>query len=795
MSEVVDVITAPVDFIADLIEEIPLIGPPIAEVIQAPVHLLVGDADPLVHIIEQAAGPLLAVVGGVPSFLPGGPAIAGTGTPLDIASVLRVGAEVGLRLIGVNASIDNSVGVRLENLVRQQGGVVDLLVEIFGPNSQEQTKIFRGLLNTVLGQFFPELAKARVGLDDLIFRQFPGVGGSARQSGRYQGVRRETLQIATKRKWVPSEWAAQRRIHNPDGEADDIPSVTGFEGYDPDEGWGPFQTMMQGTLFEGIATAIAEIPRNLIAGAVEGGRQLLLAGGEIVPELAGALSNVVRDTFGSLGEFMVESVKERLERAGPIGPGGQGEVAKDLLGQAFTFGVGAHITASAVELLMPLKHLGLPQIAAFMADLAGFGGIAAAQLGPLVAAGIKRPAEWEANEIFRSNLPAVRDAKQFVLERIIGLDDYRAILRWNGYPEEWVEAYVAEVWEEPSLRELSTVVDDTPVDEDWLRVKVRETGLSDEDVELFLAGLQRRANKSVRQAYMSSLQSAFRDGLLEEGELEGELERLNLNLEARELIRRRAILERRRELTDLWERAFRVQAENEVMDLDDYRMALRSLGLSEDRVAVLVAVGDATLRGRFAREERADLKRLIREDQATRVQLAREAFRRGRVTQDQLFAMLVSVGIEERQADAMVALEAVRVQPVPRGPAVLTLEAQRERENELIRDAALVAFREGKVDEAALVRVLSSLGIPQRELEALVTLELARKDKPKPVVVREDPATVRARQLKTEAAIFDFRAGKISLELLRIRLTEAGHPPVVVEAFVERELARLAPPA
>ncbi|MGH7361720.1 MAG: hypothetical protein ACREJI_08930, partial [Candidatus Methylomirabilales bacterium] len=278
-------------------------------------------------------------------------------------------------------------------------------------------------------------------------------------------------------------------------------------------------------------------------------------------------------------------------------------------------------------------------------------------------------------------------------------------------------------------------------------------------------------------------------------ELEGELERLNLNETARDLVRRRAALEKRRELAELWERTWRDRAAEQVIGLDDYRLALQGLGYEEDRIQVLVAAVDAKLTGRVARDERADIKAAVREEQRLRVQLAQEAFRRRRIDAADLEAIFVGLGIQAQQTRAMVALEELRREPVPRAPVPLTAEAQRERENAIIRDAALVAFREGKVDEATVARILSSLGIPGRELQALVTLELARMEPPKPVVVREDPAVVRARQLKTEAAIEELRLKKITVEQLRARLLAAGHPAIVVEGFVERELARVPPPA
>jgi len=722
----------------------------------------------------------------LPGELGGVPGSAGT--PQELIQATVVTAANLLKLTGV---LDQSVGGRLERLAGSQQSLVDVAARLFLPESAAQSSALRGLLGSVVDLVFPELARGRAAQDDFIFRQFPGLGMSSRQTARAQYVRRDTVRLAAQRRWVPPEWAAQRGMHNPNFEDVDVPAPAEEVPLVLGEGFAEAGMMIHGMGYEGVTGALGQVGEAVVQALIRLLEPLMHAGIGV----GGFVGNQVRElaigTFGTIGEGILRSVTSSFDNAGPVGPGEQGRVVQLALGNAFTMGIGAHVLAATAELVMPLKHLGLPQLAAFMVDLAGFGAIAGAELRPLVKWGIDVPADYAARERFQSQRPGLGEAKQFVLERLITLDDYRQILRWHGYPDDWVEIFVKEVWEEPSLRELSTVVDDTPVDEEWLRQKVTETGLEDRDVDLFMEGLKRRANKSVRQAYLGTLQSAYRDGLLEEAELEGELGRLDLNEEARTLVRLRAALEKRRELTDLWERALRAKAESEVMTLDDYAMALRSVGIGDDRVQVLVAVADATLRGRFAREERADIKRVLREDQATRAQLARESFRRGRVTQDQLFRMLVSLGIEERQADAMVALEVVRVQPLPRLPVVLTPEAQRQQENEVIQEGALAALREGKVTEGVARRVLLSLDLPSRLVEALLTLELARLKAPKPVVVKEDPAAVQARQLKTEAAVQEFRTKKLTVEQLRPRLAAAGHPAAVVEGFVERELARV----
>lgn len=205
MSFIVDIITAPIDFIGGIIGEIPLIGPPIAGLIELPADIIEGIfADP-VQIIGQIAGPLLGVPEGALQLLPGAPGFPGAGQPVDVATVVRSAAEVALRLTGIHGAISGDVGGRLEILSGHQRSVVNLLAEVFGPNAQEQTRALVALGQVALENIFPELAQSRAMQDIFLGQVFPHVGVAVGRQARYSGVRKDTVQVAARRKWVPPE--------------------------------------------------------------------------------------------------------------------------------------------------------------------------------------------------------------------------------------------------------------------------------------------------------------------------------------------------------------------------------------------------------------------------------------------------------------------------------------------------------------------------------------------------------------------------------------------------------------
>ena len=79
--------------------------------------------------------------------------------------------------------------------------------------------------------------------------------------------------------------------------------------------------------------------------------------------------------------------------------------AKSALSLGHKFGLEAHGLATAIELISPLKYLGMGQMAAYITDLAGFKPISQAIAGSLIAGAITRPARWWGNAVFQPEIP------------------------------------------------------------------------------------------------------------------------------------------------------------------------------------------------------------------------------------------------------------------------------------------------------------------------------------------------------------------------------------------------------
>ncbi|MGH7409847.1 MAG: hypothetical protein ACREJ6_02120, partial [Candidatus Methylomirabilis sp.] len=291
--------------------------------------------------------------------------------------------------------LDESVGLRLEKLSGTAGGLLESVLKDIFPQLGKGSTALAGLFTTVAQAIFPEISKARIGLDHLIFNQFPtGFTGIA-QNVRYQGVSERTLAILKRRGLVPRNITT-----NPDGfdfngggdldvataPLEDLPqgevpgelplppeAVLGFPAITAEVGAAELLSVVTGEGLRSVKDAVQSFAGTLLADLFAVVAPL---GKGIITEAGNAMlgfRDLASGTFGTVGITILEGIGEDLARGGTVAPGEQKEIVRRALGNAFSLGVGAHLTASLAEMLMPLKHLGLPQIAALMVDLAGFG--------------------------------------------------------------------------------------------------------------------------------------------------------------------------------------------------------------------------------------------------------------------------------------------------------------------------------------------------------------------------------------------------------------------------------------
>lgn len=539
---------------------------------------------------------------------------------------------------------------------------------------------------------------------------------------------------------------------------------------------------------------------------------LIRAAMETTFETAQSVSSLIAPLFTEQAGKILKAVLEPLGRQQEVKPGDEVILAKELLGVAFDLGHEAHMTAALAELIMPLKHLGFPQLSAFMVDMAGFKEISSAEIGQHIEQAIKRPSKYTAGKKYRSFIPDPREAEALVLERRLAVEDYAEILRFHGYSEQMVQTKVEAVWIEPRTREVISLIDDTDVDSEWLERKLTEAGLEELDVLKWKEAAERRQVKTYRQQLAGSLVAMYRDGWLSREEFDSNLELEGFGAQPRRLLWARASLERVRELRQLQYTSAERRAKDGMIGLAEFRAECAAIGMDQEVIEQKAVWIEAEVSRSIFRAEGSDIVSLVRDDQAARIKLAQESFTRGLLTEAELASHLGALGVKAETAQAMARLAAVKREPVPKLPVVLSEEAQLQKLNRAIEEAALQAFRKGVIQEDTLGAVLAGTlqsGLDQlpavlgaavqntfnlvgidAEVAAVVAREAARRRPTPRQFLLQDQTDKVAQGLQVEAALAEYRTGKISIEVLRAKLQGLGLAPAVVEGFIARELAR-----
>jgi len=187
----------------------------------------------------------------------------------------------------------------------------------------------------------------------------------------------------------------------------------------------------------------------------------------LLPTTLGAFSVMqLRDEAG-IGGFISSQAKKWFEGAldparfpRPATPETVFDAATARLKEAMAFGLQAHMWGILGESNFILKNLGLPQVAGFLADMAGFNRLAAATLGEVERAALSTPMRYLAQRTYTPYIPAIPDLEEMYAKKEIPYEAAKGelglqnALLLHGIPETWAEVYREHLWKDPRLAEV-----------------------------------------------------------------------------------------------------------------------------------------------------------------------------------------------------------------------------------------------------------------------------------------------------------------------------------------------------
>jgi hypothetical protein len=252
-----------------------------------------------------------------------------------------------------------------------------------------------------------------------------------------------------------------------------------------------------------------------------------------------------------------------------------------------------NIAAQALELLHPIKHMGIVATVTSILDVMGIRPFATGMFAAIVAGAIYKPVYQGLAIRYRPEIPPTTMADTMLFQRQILEGEWRRIYGLHGWPEKYITAWYGSMWTEPSDRMIVGMVEGGEVDLDWLLNKLQRRGYKPEDAAVIMRYGTRKALADEIAAGISEINSDLLEG---QEDLLGAQQRLqDLGVRGKELELRLKNMAKRIERKDVRDKIeiLTTQAKAEEITIEAYRNGLIALNLRMPRINALVEKEEA----------------------------------------------------------------------------------------------------------------------------------------------------------------------------------------------------------
>jgi hypothetical protein len=451
----------------------------------------------------------------------------------------------------------------------------------------------------------------------------------------------------------------------------------------------------------------------------------LLGAAIAAPEQGPELQRHIRDLFGALATNFSNVIEQDLSGLGNIRPGeGEAEFAK-AMGDAFTFGMEAHLTAVLAELFDPLKHIGVPTIAALMAEFSGFKELVSAYHGPLVHHAIRVPSGAAHAAKFRSTPPAGHIAAQWRARRIIGDGAADDPIAWSGLMPDYAEAEKAAAYSAVQPRMLATLYQDVPFPRAQVQSMLEFHGVRPQDLPTLLDGLERASMKNVRQAFMQSAVKAAERGNITQAELDSDLDQLGFSADAKNFVHLTVANTKLEQLAELYRKSVDEAYKFGLITDADYVPNLESIGIAAADAQAHYAIVSFAKQGRALHAAELEAARAARQQEHAAAAAAIADYAAGNVNESALAAALALAGMAPIIIPYVVAYQHTRRDSRRRNVAgVLVVEKDAVALRELITLVHDQVSKKVKTPDEGYQELLTA-GIPAANAQLIVSAAAA----------------------------------------------------------------------
>lgn len=409
-----------------------------------------------------------------------------------------------------------------------------------------------------------------------------------------------------------------------------------------------------------LANAFYEVLKSLWQWTLKQLKALIdLVVGTLKPVLEKAWE-FARSKLEDTGRVIYDGVAKLFEGHSPITPEDAPAMALKLYLFAMGMGMAAHGTATVTELLHPLKRVGLHQTAAAIGDFASFGRIAGATIGPLMTRVLGQSMTYAVQKKYQPLIPDEKLLQIMAVKPDITMDEFRNAIRYHGYSEEWIDAIQRTMFREPRYFELKMMAEDEAATKDWLFLKSRRGGYTEDDSKIYVSSFIKAATRAQRVDYYRQAFYQYKEGYITEARFDEMLAELELRPEAHHFAKLAADLAYLTDTTRDMIRHYTDSYLKDVIDDDELLVSLVGLGVVPKRAWLMTAQAKIRKQPKPTRKVAAPVKKALSDIQKKYITLYATQYRKELITQERYLESLLAIGLEPDLAEVTVAIEAAK---------------------------------------------------------------------------------------------------------------------------------------
>jgi hypothetical protein len=247
-----------------------------------------------------------------------------------------------------------------------------------------------------------------------------------------------------------------------------------------------------------------------------------------------------------------------------------------------------NVGAQALELLHPIKNMGLVGTVTSCLDALGVTKFADAAFALVVAGALEKPIRQGLAYRYRPDIPSLQLTDTMLFQQGLAVEEWRRIYALHGWSESYISSWYASMWTEPSDRMIVGMVEGGEIEFEWLQDKLLKRGYRPEDAARILRYGTRKALGNEIAAIISEIYSDLQAGQIDVMEAQEELREVGVR--DKELEFRIYAMQRRMKRLDVKDKIdlLTAQVKNYDITVEQYRNELIALGLRTARVATLV---------------------------------------------------------------------------------------------------------------------------------------------------------------------------------------------------------------